>query len=57
MHHELLEPEIGYDEYGRYLFIWLCTCGHKGTGSLTETKMLTGYRRHLKQASRREGYW
>lgn len=57
MHHELLEPVVTYDNYGRERLIWVCTCGSRGTGSLTERKLLVAYRRHLTQAARREGYW
>ena len=56
MHHEMIETEIDYDEHGRYLYIWRCACGRKGSGSLTGAQALTGFRRHLKQAYRREGY-
>ena len=57
MHHEMIETDINYDEHGRTLYVWRCTCGSKGSGSLKMAQTLTGFRRHIQQALRREGYW
>ncbi len=56
MHHEMLETEIDYDEQGRFLHVWRCACGRQGTGSLKRAQAMIGFRRHLKQAAKRERY-
>lgn len=55
-HHEMMETAVDYDAHGRYVFIWRCTCGRKGSGSRTERDAFAAYKRHLQSRARREGY-
>jgi len=55
-HHEMMETAVTHDRYGRYVFVWRCTCGRKGSGSPTERAAFAAYKRHLQSRARREHY-
>ncbi|WP_161794241.1 hypothetical protein [Demequina sediminicola] len=52
----MMESLIAYDPSGNYVFIWTCTCGRKGSGSPSDRQEMTGFKRHIQKALRREAY-
>jgi len=48
MHHEQLEYSEGVNQRGYRTFVWRCTCGRKGSGSLTAVEARAGWVKHAR---------
>lgn len=48
MHHEQLEYTQGVNQFGRPTVVWHCTCGRKGSGSLTVAEAWAGWIKHAR---------